>query len=144
MSNEMPNHWRARTLTELDHVRLGRLVHLRRHAGIDDVAVRAVGEALDDAMLVPSKKVEPDVVTMNSQLLLREAASGERRKFAVCYPEDAEPQAGFVSVLSPLGASVVGLRVGDTAVWRTPAGGEQAGEVVAILFQPEASGDYTL
>jgi regulator of nucleoside diphosphate kinase len=61
----------------------------------------------------------------------------------VCYPEDARPSDGFVSVLSPAGSSLLGLRVGDLARWRTPTGDEGTAEVVAILFQPEASGDYT-
>ena len=36
------------------------------------------------------------------------------------------------------------LRVGEEARWRTPDGRDTRGEVVAILFQPEASGDYTI
>ena len=50
---------------------------------------------------------------------------------------------GFISVLSPLGASLLGLRVGDVAQWRTPRGEERMARVVEVLFQPEASGDYT-
>ena len=44
--------------------------------------------------------------------------------------------------MSPVGASLLGQTVGSVARWSTPAGDERAAEVVAILFQPEASGDY--
>jgi len=88
--------------------------------------------------------VPPDVVTMYSQVLLLDRASGERNKVTLCYPADAEPAEGFVSVLSPLGWSLLGLRAGQVARWSTPSGGERAAEVLAILFQPEASGDYSM
>ena len=58
-------------------------------------------------------------------------------------PADAEPLAGFVSVLSPIGSALLGLRVGSVARWASPTGDEMAAEILAILFQPEASGDYT-
>lgn len=127
-----------RTLTELDHVRLTGL--LRR-------APAATGSPLDDwldgADLVPSREVAPDVVTMYSQVLLADALTGARRTLTLVYPADAEPEAGFVSVLSPVGAALLGRRVGTSATWVTPDGRRHAAEIVAVLFQPEASGDYT-
>jgi regulator of nucleoside diphosphate kinase len=87
--------------------------------------------------------MSPDVVTMYSQVLLCDPRTGRQRKLTLCYPSDAEPAAGFVSVLSPVGSSLLGLRVGATARWRTPLGDTVEAEVLAILFQPEASGDYT-
>lgn len=131
-----------RTLTELDHVRLARL--LRRTgdtaAPLDDGPIETL---LDAADLVSPRTVAPDIVTMYSQVLLANPATSERYRLTLCYPPDAEPGAGFVSVLSPVGASLLGRRVGSVARWRTPNGDESAAEVVAILFQPEASGDYT-
>lgn len=126
-----------RTLTELDHARLSHLV--QRQAGSHGWA-----ELLLDAHLVPSRQVAPDVVTMYSQVLLRDPATEQRSTVALTYPADAEPAAGFVSVLSPLGRALLGLPVGATAAWATPTGEHKHAEVVALLFQPEASGDYTL
>ena len=47
-------------------------------------------------------------------------------------------------MLSPVGRALLGLRVGETTQWSTPDGRSHAAEIVALLFQPEASGDYTL
>lgn len=55
----------------------------------------------------------------------------------------AEPQFGFVSILSPIGLSLLGQQVGATIRWESPAGTERMAKLDAILFQPEASGDYT-
>jgi regulator of nucleoside diphosphate kinase len=133
-----------RTLTELDHVRLLNLV--RRDARGDGLPVqrRAVDSMLDASDVVPSRRVPPDVVTMYSQVLLQNLQTRERSTLTLCYPADAEPAAGFVSVLSPLGSGVLGLRVGSVARWSTPAGDDNAAEILAILFQPESSGDYSM
>ena len=50
----------------------------------------------------------------------------------------------FVSVLSPVGMGLIGLRCGAVARWKTPAGEEGSAQVEGILYQPEASGDYTV
>lgn len=131
-----------RTLTELDHVRLARLI--RGPAGKSPAPVEGrIDDLLETAELVSPRAVSADVVTMYSQVELADLATGQRSRLTVCYPADAEPAAGFVSVLSPVGASVIGRRVGSVARWRTPGGEERAAEVVALLFQPESTGDYT-
>ena len=130
-----------RTLTELDHVRITKLMQrLRLEAAAGD----SLETLLDGAELVPSRQVAPDVVTMYSQVLLRDLATGERRTVTLCYPDDAEPAEGFVSVLSPVGIALLGARVGSVVDWMPPGGRRVEVEVLALLFQPEASGDYTL
>lgn len=126
-----------RTLTELDHARLSRLVEL--HAG-RNAPIEAV---LDAAELLPSREVPPDVVTMYTQLVVADPASGEQRKLTLCYPQDADAANGLVSVLSPVGMALLGLPAGATARWQAPSGETGAARIVEILFQPEASGDYT-
>lgn len=68
-----------RTLTELDHVRLAAL--LRRGA-----TSPAVAALVDEADLVPSREVAPDVVTMYSQVLVADAGADARRKLAGVLP----------------------------------------------------------
>ncbi len=130
-----------RVLTELDRVRLasiasrGSRARLLRSRGLDAV--------LDDALVVPSRRVASDIVTMYSEVLLRFVDDGIERKLTLCYPGDAEPQSGFVSVLSPIGLSLLGQQVGATVRWESPDGTERMAVVDSIVFQPEASGDYT-
>jgi len=132
---------RERVLTELDHLRLASLIaqatkaRSARFPGIDAV--------LDEAVVVPSRRVDPDIVTMYSQVLLRFDDGGGERKLTLCYPQDAEPRSGFISVLSPIGLGLLGQRIGASVRWESPDGSERTAEVRSILFQPEASGDYT-
>ncbi|WP_309683820.1 GreA/GreB family elongation factor [Polaromonas sp.] len=137
----------SRTLTELDHIRITNLLrHPASRAGsLSNGAAPAVHEVIDAADLVSSHEVAPNVVTMYSQVLIADGQTGEQRKLTLCYPHDAEPAAGFVSVLSPAGAGLLGLSVGQVARWTMPQGGGQASaEILALLFQPEDSGDYLL
>lgn len=133
-----------RTLTELDHVRLLNL--LRRVARGDGSAPswRAIEDVLETSTLVPSRAVAADVVTMRSRVLLQDVQTGERSTLTLCYPEQADPALGRVSVLSPVGSALLGLRVGGVACWSGPSGHEKAAEVLAVLFQPESNGDYAL
>ena len=132
-----------RTLTELDHARITRLTR----SGGGPSRTRSedpLESALDAASLVPSRSIAPDVVTMYSQVRIRDLETKREHRLTLCYPADAEPELGRVSVLSPVGASLLGLRVGDEASWTTPGGEQRSARVEALVFQPESSGDYTL
>lgn len=123
-----------RVLTELDHARLSKLSSVP--------AFNLLADLLSGADLVPSREVTADVVTMYSQVLVRERASGRSQRYTLCYPADAEPESGFISVLSPLGLALIGRRLGDSVDCFTPTGGWRTHEIVELAFQPEASGDY--
>lgn len=122
-----------RTLTHSDHARLARLLAQQ--------PVAAGSEALQDLIatsdLVAARAAPATLVTMNTQVLLL-PEDGPPFQVTVCYPEDARPADGFVSVLSPVGASLLGLRVGETARWRSAAGRAGAARILSVLFQPEA------
>ena len=132
-----------RTLTQIDHLRLTRLT---ARAGAPSrhqpPAIEGLERLLSASELVPPTAVAADVVTMYSQVLLTDPDEVVPYKVTLCYPDDAAPGQGFVSVLSPLGLGLLGLRAGSTARWATPRGPRSA-TVLAIAFQPEASGDYT-
>ena len=127
-----------RTLTQIDYARLTRLA-LRSEPG----RTGAIHTLLENSDLVASTAVPGTVVTMYTQALVQDITGGEPSKVTLCYPDDADPAQGFVSVLAPLGTSLLGLRVGDVACWHSPVGDERATRIMEILFQPEASGDYT-
>lgn len=124
-----------RRLTELDFVRLTRLNGGQLPPELAD--------DLDAAELLPSREIPPDVITMYSQVDMVVAETGTSQRLTLCYPRDAQASQGFISVLSPIGAALLGLRVGDVAHWQMPTGEWRSARVTAIAFQPEASGDYT-
>jgi regulator of nucleoside diphosphate kinase len=125
-----------RVLTELDHVRLGKLMSAKAHSGLESL--------LDFAELMHSREVPADIVTMHSRITIADSRTGQRDAMTLCYPHEADPSKGFLSVLSPVGLSLIGLRLGAIARWKTPGGEEGSARVEEILYQPEASGEYTV
>jgi regulator of nucleoside diphosphate kinase len=98
---------------------------------------------LHRATVVPQQHVPADVVTMNSEVIYEDVATGVRRTVRVVYPKDADPQRGWISVLAPIGSALLGLRVGQGIEWRLPPGPRRI-RVVALRYQPEARGDFHL
>ena len=127
----------ARVLTELDHVRISNLL---KHPGMSFAA--DLEALIDNAELISSHEVPPGLVTMNSQVLIADARTGEERKLTLCYPPDADAATGFVSVLSPVGTGLLGLAEGEIAQWAAPNGTKASAKIVKILFQPEESGEF--
>jgi regulator of nucleoside diphosphate kinase len=123
-----------RTLTRLDFARLKKLTL----AGTFPELL----ELLDEAEVVESSEVPQHVVTMYANIEIEDVRTRRRQTVVVCYPCDAQPSMGYISVLSPVGISLLGLQVGRVATWHAPSGEANSAEVMAILFQPEAAGDY--
>jgi regulator of nucleoside diphosphate kinase len=123
-----------RTLTDIDHARLSKLASRQRAASL--------AEWLESVEVTSSRTISADRVTMYSRVDILYVRTHRRQVLTICYPADAAPAAGFVSVLSPVGSSLLGLRTGDVARWRTPHGEDGAAQVTGVQYQPEANGDY--
>jgi regulator of nucleoside diphosphate kinase len=100
--------------------------------------VAALDQELARATIVASGDLPPDVVTMNSRAELRDLDTGERMEFTLVYPVDADIDKGRISVLAPLGAAMLGYRVGDEFEWAVPYSLRRL-KVTAVRFQPEAA-----
>jgi len=98
---------------------------------------------LDRAVIVSSNDVPPDVVTMNSELQVKDLATGKKMTFRLVFPSDADFERGKVSILAPIGTALIGFRAGDTVDWKVPSGIRRF-LIEEVLYQPEAAGDYHL
>ncbi|MCC6427116.1 MAG: nucleoside diphosphate kinase regulator [Phycisphaerales bacterium] len=97
---------------------------------------------LDRAVVLDADAVTPDVVTMNSRIRLRD---GRRTwTMTLVFPEKADAENGDISVLAPLGAALLGCRVGQRVTFRVPGGEERSCDILSVLYQPEAAGDLHL
>jgi len=93
---------------------------------------------LKRAIVVSSDAVPAETITMNTEVLLCDDATGERRVVRVVYPADADASQGLISVLQPLGTALLGASVGQVIDCRL-AGGPRGLRVDKIIFQPEQS-----
>jgi len=127
-------------VTDFDSRRLQSLIEGsklvdRRDAGSVDWLERH----LDEAEVTPASHIEPDVVTMSSQVLVTDLDSGETFDFQVVLPRAADSASGKISVLAPLGMAVLGRSVGQQVTWPVPAGLRRL-RVDSVLYQPEREG----
>jgi regulator of nucleoside diphosphate kinase len=123
-----------RTLTTLDHARLSRLLHGAQLSS-------PLGDLLEAADVVPARDQPADLITLYAQVELMDRYTRRRQQLTVCCPDDAEPSAGFISVLSPVGLSLLGLKAGAVARWPTPSGEEGSAEILAVTLVPDAGSD---
>ena len=124
-------------ITDRDMQRL--LATLEHHAADVD----ALDRELHRARIVPHDTVDADIVTMNSDVVYEDCATGTRRTVRLVYPQDADATRGHVSVLAPIGSALLGLRVGQQIQCELPSGMRSV-FVVEIRYQPEANGDFHL
>ena len=136
----MPERQPRLVLTRPHHARLSALASAAADSHPDIGAYLTRG--LDRAKVVGPEKIGRGVVTMNSRVKFRDDATGERRVVTVVYPGDEDAQAGCVSVLSPLGAALIGLEEGQSIAFTAADGGERSVTVAKVQYQPEAHGRF--
>ena len=100
------------------------------------VADHALAEELDFAIVVPSDRIPKNVVTMNSRLIYADESTGQTREVELVYPSEADPMAGRISVLAPVGCALLGLSAGQSIDWNLPSGQVHRLRVERILSQP--------
>lgn len=98
---------------------------------------------LKRAVVVEPQTIPANVITMRSQVLLKDLSSSEEMTCTLVYPDEADMLEGKISVLAPIGMAILGYRENDRVEWTTP-GGVVLLQVEKILFQPEASGHFDL
>jgi regulator of nucleoside diphosphate kinase len=106
--------------------------------------IRQLEGEIERAEIIQNPKDVPgDVITMRSRARLKDVQTGAEQEFTLVYPPEADPGQGAISVLAALGTAMLGYRVGDTFDVYLPKGKKEF-RVEAILYQPEAAGDYNL
>jgi regulator of nucleoside diphosphate kinase len=79
-------------------------------------------EELDRAHVLPAEKLRPDIVSLGSQVEFRDEQTGKSQEIILVYPFDADITLRRVSVLTPVGAALLGLSVNQTISFHTRAG----------------------
>lgn len=107
----------------------------------DAANLLALQAELRKARIVEPDEVTPDVVTMHSTVRVVDARTGEESEFTLVFPDEVDTVYNGVSVVAPLGAAVLGARVGDSVRFQTP-GGQRTIRIEEIVYQPEAAGHH--
>ena len=130
----MPTATRARSLpiTEQDVRRLRAVADL--YLETEPEGARRLHDVLAGACAMPPGEIPRDSVTMHSRVHMRDG-DGVQHEVSLVYPWDGGD--GNVSILSPLGADLLGATVGARV-----CAGSRTLTITAIPYQAEAAGEH--
>jgi regulator of nucleoside diphosphate kinase len=87
---------------------------------------------IERANVVPGEVDLPNVVRMGSRVTYRDEKTGRVREVTVVYPHEANIDLNRISILTPVGAALIGLSIGQTIEFQTPIRDERSLTVLAI------------
>lgn len=101
-------------VSDIDYKRLTGLA-----AAVEDRApdvATVLQHEMDRAQVVPADAIPRDVVQMGSTVEFS-ADPGEPRRVMLVFPGQADIGAGRISILTPIGAALIGLASGQSIAW---------------------------
>ncbi len=123
MTNETADASREKpriTLSAEDYRQLSLLADAARNKAPDLSAELA--EEIARAHVLADGRHPDQTVHMNSEVEFRDDSTGRTQTVTLVYPQDADISQRKVSVLTPVGTALIGLRCGSSITWETPAG----------------------
>jgi regulator of nucleoside diphosphate kinase len=133
LDNVMTRGSRAKptvTLSAEDYERLSVLAHAaRKH--VPDLADELADE-IARARVLRKGKYPQHIVCMNSEVEFRDDTTGKVQRVTLVYPDEADISQRKVSVLTPVGTALIGLRAGHSITWQAPNGELRQLTVVSV------------
>jgi regulator of nucleoside diphosphate kinase len=84
------------------------------------------------ATVHPASRIPSDVVTMHATVRFVDRASGKERTCQLTYPHEADISAGRISILTPVGVGLIGLREGQSILWPDRQGQERELQIIEV------------
>jgi len=124
------NHLPNITLTTDDSERLRRLADAASEKF--PRTAEFLAREVDRATLVDDDGASSNLVTMGKQVVYRDDDTGKTRSVIVVYPDEANLDEGKISVLTPIGAALIGLSVNQSIEFETPTGATRSLTVMSV------------
>lgn len=124
------------SISEADHERLQNVVDgaLRSAPGVAEF----LQQELNRATISEANGVE--TTCMGSFVEFRDDSTGRVRSMQLVYPAEADAAKGRISVLTPIGAALIGLSPGQSITWQTRTGESKLLTVLKVRSEADANG----
>jgi len=127
-------------INDADYGRLQRLIEASRRLRHRDAEhLDDLEQELDHAIVVRPGEVPDDVVTMNSRVRIKDLGSGREVTYQIVFPGHADVAKNRISVLAPIGTSLLGSSAGASVECPVPSGTRRF-RILEVEYQPEAAG----
>jgi regulator of nucleoside diphosphate kinase len=117
-------------LSAKDYNRLSTLAHAARNR-LPDLASE-LAEEIGRARVLSRDEIADHFVGMNDEVEFRDDTAGRVRHVTLVYPDEADISQGKISVMTPVGTALIGLRTGHSITWKTPLGETRQLTVVSV------------
>jgi regulator of nucleoside diphosphate kinase len=101
----------------------------RRHP----LSARLLLDELQRAVTLPSHELPEDIVTMGSHVDFLDREGGQQHTVQLVYPAMADIREGRLSVLTPIGAGLIGMRRGHSIDWPNRRGERRRLEIIRVI-----------
>lgn len=91
-----------------------------------------LSEELDRATIYTTADIPDNVVTIGSEVEFMDEQSGTRRKVELVWPRKADLDQDRISVLTLVGAGLIGLREGSSIQWPDQSGKERRLQIAKV------------
>lgn len=108
------------TLTASDHEHLSSLARAAMRSMPE--AAANLADELDRAQILAKGRRPTDVVGMGYEVEFRDESNGRVQKVTLVDPSEADIEQGKISVLTPVGTALIGLRTRASIAWETRTG----------------------
>ena len=122
-------------LSEADYDHIAALA-LRLESRNPELSALILDE-IERARLWPIDRLPGDVVALGSEVEFFDDSNGTSRKVSLVLPHDADIEAGRVSVMTPVGAGLIGMAAGREIDWPCPDGRPRKLRIIRVR-QPAA------
>ncbi|WP_409478849.1 nucleoside diphosphate kinase regulator [Pseudobdellovibrio sp. HCB154] len=111
LNNEKP------IITQTNREKIASILPIAR----EDIAA-LLEEELERATIVSDEDLPTDVVSMDSTVKFLDLETNKESIVQLVFPQDTNIAENKISILTPVGSALIGLRVGQTINWPFPNG----------------------
>lgn len=83
--------------------------------------IQALGEIIDNAVIIDDELSDRDIVGVGARVTVRNQ-QGKTARYTITGSAESDPSQGRISNVSPIGASLLGKKIGDVAEVSVPSG----------------------
>lgn len=109
----------------------------RERQGMAEARINYIESRLGLFQVVDLDAIESEKAIFGATVKVEDVESGEEKEFTLLGPDEANPDKGSISYLSPVGQALLGREVGDEITVNIPRG-QVTYEIIEITFKGSA------
>jgi regulator of nucleoside diphosphate kinase len=121
-------------ISESEHARLLALAD-KAEKRAPDIA-EFLSDELSRAEIVRDTEFDPNIVRMGSRVTYLDETTGRTRTVTLVYPDEANIAENRISILTPIGAALIGLSPSQSIEWPQPDGRVGTIKVLEVQNDP--------